>query len=80
MLIMYLSKFKIKKIYYDLKAKLILKLIGDMPVIVNCTIYDDILSYNFSNVADKPCIAFNNKIEKFSKHASKYNKAVVLTN
>ena len=66
-------KYKIKKCYYDVKAKLILKLIGDMPVIVNCVIYDDIFEYNFGKtVTNKPCIAYNNTVKSFVAHAKRY--------
>jgi hypothetical protein len=68
-----------KKMYYDFKAKVILKLIGDMPVIVNCTIYDDILEFNFGEtVVSKPCIAFNNVVKNFGVYANRYKRAHTL--
>lgn len=66
-------KEKFKKLFYNARAKIILKLIGDMPVIVNCTIYDDVFEYNFGKTMTyKPCIAFNNTIKSFKKYANNY--------
>ena len=69
----------IKKLWFNFKVKLILKLIGDTPVIVNCTIYDDVFEYNFGKTrAYKPCIAFNNRIRSFGTYAVRYNRSFIL--
>lgn len=74
-------KYKIRKFFYDVRAKIILKLIGDMPVIVNCTIYDDIFEYNFGkSVAYRPCIAFNNTVKSFKKYANNYRSNATVLN
>lgn len=58
-------KYNVRKFFCDVRAKIILKLIGDMPVIVNCTIYDDVFEYNFGkSMSHKSCIAYNNTIKK----------------
>lgn len=77
----YKLKFNIKKAIFDIRAKIILKLIGDMPVIVNCTIYDDVFEYNFGATRTyKPCIAYNNKIKRFEKYAKNYKSNTVVLN
>ena len=64
--------YKRNKFLFNLKAKLILWLINDIPVIVNCTIYDDVFEYNFgSTYSWFKCIAFNNNIKPFTKYARK---------
>lgn len=76
-----MMKYKFKKFFYDFRAKLILKLIGDMPVIVNCTIYDDIFEYNFGVTRSyKPCIAYNNVIKSFNRYAKNYKQNVKVLN
>ena len=61
-------KYKIRDIYLGIRYWIILKFIGKMPVIVNCTIYDDIMEYNFGKTRTyKPCICFNNRIKDFDK-------------
>lgn len=39
-------KYKIKKYLLNIRYWLIIKLISDAPVIVNCTVYNDVLKYN----------------------------------
>lgn len=72
-------KYNTKKKFFGYKAKLILKLIGDMPVIVNCTIYDDIFEYNFGKTMSyKTCIAFNNTVKSLSSYANKYKSGITV--
>jgi len=74
-------KYNIKNRYFNIKAKCILKLIGDIPVIVNCTIYDDIFEYNFGKTMSySRCIAFNNTIKNFNKYAKRYKSNVTVLN
>lgn len=50
------------------KYQIIKHLIGDMPVIANCTIYDDIFDYNFGKIKFvKPHMCFNNRIRKLDR-------------
>ena len=61
-------KFNVKRFLLGIRYWFILKLIGKIPVIVNCTIYDDIMEYNFGKTRTyKPCVCFNNKVRNFSK-------------
>lgn len=64
---------KIKNKVLQLRYYLIIKLIGNMPVIVNCTIYDDIFEYNFGKIRfTEPHIACNNTIKRFATYANRY--------
>lgn len=55
----------IKKFLLGLRYKIILKLIGKMPVIVNCVVDDGVFKYNF--VSSIPCIFTKNKIKRTRK-------------
>lgn len=62
------QKYYIKKVLLNMRYKIILWLVGKMPVIINCTIYDDVMEYNFGKTRTyKPCICFNNRVKKFDK-------------
>ena len=64
----YKIKLDFAKLMLNLRYKLILKLIGAMPVIVNCTIYDDIMEYNFGKTRTyKPCICTKNTVKNFEQ-------------
>lgn len=64
----YRQKYYIRKFFLDIRYKIILRLIGKMPVIVNCTIYDDVMEFNFGKTRTyKPCICFNNRVKRFDK-------------
>lgn len=55
----------IKKFLLNIKYKIILKFIGNMPVIVNCTVDESVVKYNFLH--NKPCIFTKNKIKRVRK-------------
>jgi len=66
---------KLKKFLFDCRAKLIIGLAGNMPVIINCEIYDDVFEKNFGSAKSWfPCVSFNNKLHSFQKYAMKYAK------
>lgn len=56
---------------YILKLRyfIIRKLVGNMPVIANCTIYDDMYEYNFTidGKGSKPHMCYNNKLTRIAK-------------
>lgn len=61
----YKQRYNIKKFFLNIRYKIILWLIGKMPVIVNCTIYDDVVEFNFGKTRTyKPCICFNNRVRR----------------
>lgn len=61
-------RYKIRDICLGVRYWIILKLIGKMPVIVNCTIYNDVMEYNFGKTRTyKPCVCFNNIVRNFDK-------------
>lgn len=63
-----LLRYKVKKFFLDVRYKVILFFVGRMPVIVNCTIYDNVMEYNFGKTMTyKPCICFNNKVKRLDK-------------
>lgn len=64
--------FKLNKFLFNCKTKLIIKLVGDMPVIMNCDIYDDVFDKNFKYSASY--ISFNNKLHNFQDYAMRYAK------
>lgn len=59
-------QYRIKKFLLMIRYKIILWFIGDMPVITNCVIYDDIMEYNFGGL-HKPFICFNNRVKNLNK-------------
>jgi hypothetical protein len=64
----YKQRYHIKKFFLNIRYKIILWLVGKMPVIVNCTIYDDVMEFNFGKTRTyKPCICFNNKVKRFDR-------------
>jgi len=64
----YKIKLDFTKLVLNLRYKLILELIGKMPVIVNCTIYDDVMEYNFGKTRTyRPCICAKNTVKNFEQ-------------
>ena len=64
---MYFEKlgYKIRNLLLGIRYWFILKLVRKMPVIINCTIYDDVMEYNFGKTRTyKPCICFNNHVKR----------------
>ena len=63
-----LLRYRIKKFFLNIRYRIILFFIGKMPVITNCTIYDDVMEYNFGKTRTyKACICFNNKIRRLDR-------------
>jgi len=64
--------YRIKRWLYRLRAKFVVWLVGDIPVIINCTVYDDVLRFNFPMGTDG--IAVNNKVKRFRDVALQFTK------
>ena len=58
----------ISRNFLKLRYQLTKVLIGDMRVIANCTIYDDVYEYNFTmdGKSSLPHMCYNNKLKRIS--------------
>ena len=72
MLVFKRIKYKIKVWFYRTRAKFVIWLVKDIPVMINCTTYDDVLDFNFGPLSRG--IAFNNKVKPFRETALKFAK------
>lgn len=58
----------ISNLFLRLRYVVVKRLIGNMSVIANCTIYDDVYEYNFTvdGKGSVPHMCYNNKLKRIS--------------